>query len=110
MAWSTPSITIDGGAIVIGRWFKRARIAFDRIRAISGEKVDKIMYEENFLQLHLDDGSSFALGELDKGFDAAEAVLKRQFQGFDAGWRRRLETSEAGVRIAVWQASDASKQ
>ena len=101
---STPSLKIEGDALVIRAWLRSTRrIALDRIRRIGSVKRDLVTFEQNYLLLELDDGEQASLGELDRGFPAVEEKLRERFSPFNPGWKAVLEGGPAGVRHLIWE-------
>jgi hypothetical protein len=97
------SVEVDGDELLIRPWIRRKRIALNSIRRIESLKRDMLTHEENYLLLTLEDGRVFPLGELDRGFSAAETKLRAIFSPFDPHWMAVLEGAQAGLRQLIWE-------
>lgn len=98
----------DDGLTVCGpRWPGRCvAVALSDIVEVASEKMDKVTYEELFLIIRDHDRAAVVLGELDDGFDEAEAALRLRLPDFPADWRAAAEGRDARRRTVVWKSGE----
>lgn len=102
MGWLNSSVYFDNVSFEVRNGFNRQSMNWDEIDIIYGEKLDKITYKELFLIVSSHSGANIVIGEMDEGFVAWEACLKRILGDFAPDWRALLEVEEPGMRKKIW--------
>lgn len=77
-------------------------LQLSNIASISGTKVDKVTFDENYLVLTSVSGEKVSVGELAEGFAELDQALCAMLLDFPKHWRTRVETMQAGESIDLW--------
>jgi hypothetical protein len=92
---------IEDGRLVWRQPWRKRSIAIPEIEEVWATKLDKWIYDEDFL-LICSGNSQVSAGELDTGFACVADALVNQLPGFPVNWRSRLP-QDCQEQILLWR-------
>lgn len=71
------------------------------IRRIVAQKVNRVTYDEVFVQIETLDGASVVIGQLDDGFDDFVQTIGQKFPSIEPGWIAKVDAREPDQSFTV---------